>query len=259
MIHRTRMALAAALAIVSGCAEAPTGPTGHVAIAVAPLSLPGVSDAVYTLTVENGASELVWSKQLASSAYGDGAGSISYVGTCDAADGVQQNTISLVLDSLTAEGGALLTAGVDFANPAPASDPVTLVRTCLADQDVAVDFEITVARAAQQGFFDVAISLSDVFCSAKLDCENAGGPLKLLSNPATGERDQTAVLGFACTAGPGQDTWLHMDAVTVTCTGGGGATFTVDPAGALGNQNPAFSNANTELFFQTAVYRGDEL
>jgi len=258
MTLRPLLALATSVMVLSACAEAPAGPEGRVAISVAPLSLPGVSDATYTLTVDNGDGDLVWTRQITSSAYGDGAGSVSYVGTCDASDGVADNTISLVLESLTVDGGAALTAGVDFANPAPADDPVELVRTCVADQDVAVDFEITVARAAQQGFFDVAISLSDVFCSAKLDCERDGAPLELLSNPATGERDQTAILGFACTAGPGQDTWLHMDEVVVTCTGNGGATFTVDPAGALGNQNPAFSNANTELLFQAAVYRGDE-
>jgi len=256
---RYLLAATTCVAFASGCAGATDdGPTGRIDVAVAPLSLPGVSDAVYTLTVTNGGGDTVWSKQLSSSSYGDGAGSISYVGTCDASDGVADNTIALVLDSLTVDGGTTLTAGVDFANPAPAGDPVELVRTCVADQDVAVDFEITVARAAQQGFFDVAITLSDVFCSAKLDCQSASGPLELLSNPATGERDQTAVLGFACTAGPGQETWLYMDPVTVTCTGGGGAVFVVDPAGALGNQNPAFSNANTELLFQAAIYRGDE-
>jgi len=38
-----------------------------------------------------------------------------------------------------------------------------------------------VVRAANQGFFDVAVSFDDIFCAAKFDCENADHtPLELL-------------------------------------------------------------------------------
>ncbi|TNF33196.1 MAG: hypothetical protein EP329_08600, partial [Deltaproteobacteria bacterium] len=42
--------------IVAGCGQGePPAPRGQLAVAVAPLSLPGITDADYTLTVHNGA------------------------------------------------------------------------------------------------------------------------------------------------------------------------------------------------------------
>jgi len=236
------------------CLDEPSPDASRVAITVAPLELPGISDASYALTVTNSADEVVWTRTVTSSAYGDGAGSLSYVGPCDA--DASPNEVALELLSLTGTGGPL-TAGSDFANPAPSGDPVVLSVTCEANRDVPVSFDLTVARAASQGFFDVGVEFSDIFCSAKLDCESAPGqPLKLLSNPATGARDQTAVLGFACTAGAGQDTWLHMSAVEISCAGG--HTFTVDPAAGPGQLNPTFTGAADELLFQAAIYQGEE-
>ncbi len=87
----------------SGClgSEALSGPTGILSVAVAPLNLSGITDAAYTLTVTNGAAgsgQVVWTRGLTSQRYGDGAGSLAYVGTCDAATGV--NTITLTLTAL---------------------------------------------------------------------------------------------------------------------------------------------------------------
>jgi len=256
--RRVARSLALVAALASGaCLGAPDeAPEGRLAISVAPLSLTGITDATYTLTVTNGGGDVVWTRTLASSQHGDSAGALSYVGTCDASAGVATNTISLELVELRDAGGAM-TAGADYMNPAPASDPVTLTRTCEANRDVAVDFDLTVARAAQQGFFDVAISFSDIFCSAKLDCEQPGGaPLELLFHP-DGGRALTAVLGFACTAGPDSDTTLWLDPLVVTCDGGG--PFQVDVVAGPGNLDPPFTDPAHDLFFQTAVYRGVEL
>lgn len=66
----------AAFAACTGAAPQDAGPSGHVAVHVAPLALPGISDATYTLEVVAG-SQTVWAKTVTSSAYGDGAGSIS--------------------------------------------------------------------------------------------------------------------------------------------------------------------------------------
>ncbi|TNF28934.1 MAG: hypothetical protein EP329_16905 [Deltaproteobacteria bacterium] len=227
------------------------------AIDVAPLSLPGLSDVEYTLTVvANGAT--VWTKTLRSSAYGDGAGAISYVGTCDAE--FPQNTVELVLEALEV-GGTPLVAGVDYANPAPTGSPLTLVADCVADQDTPVTFDVTVARAATQGFFDVAVQFEDLFCSAKLDCEkDTGDPLTLLFDPLTGERDLTAVLALACTAGPdAAASTLHLNDLIVTCDDG--SVFSVMPDQGPGNLSPSFPGPapdTTHLFFQTAVFRGEE-
>ncbi|PKN54104.1 MAG: hypothetical protein CVU56_28300, partial [Deltaproteobacteria bacterium HGW-Deltaproteobacteria-14] len=244
--------------LVGGCLGAGdgSGAGGRVAIAVAPLSLPGITDARYTLTVRNASLEEVWSRSITSSRYGDGAGSLSYVGPCDADS--NPNAVELVLESLTATTGPL-EDGVDFINPAPTGAAISLTRPCVAGEDTAVTFDITVARAAKQGFFDVAVEFDDIFCSAKLDClKTVGGadaPLTLLINPLTGQREQTAVLGFACTAGEDQDTWLYLDDVEVRC---GATTFTVDVSAGPGQLNPSYTDPTADLLFQAAIYRGAE-
>jgi hypothetical protein len=71
-----------------------------------------------------------------------------------------------------------------------------------------VTFNFTIMGQADQGFFDVAVNFDAIFCSAKVDCtyDDAGNdPIELLHDPATGERTQTAVIGIACSAGPGND------------------------------------------------------
>ena len=237
--------------------EAPAG--GHVQIAVAPLDLPNVTEAVYRLTVRNAANEMVWQKTITSTQYGSGQGAASYVGPCDAQS--TPNRIYLELESLSA-GGALLSATSDYANPAPLGSPISLSAACAADSDTPVEFNLNIARAGEQGFFDISVNFNDLFCSAKLDCERLVNgvpqPLELLYNPHTGKRDLTAVLGFACTAGPDQDTYLHMSKVAVECAG---QTFYVESQLGPGNLNPPFPGPpnTTDLFFQTATYRGQEL
>ena len=241
---------------VSGCLEPPSAPGGQLVIAVAPLQLPGLTDARYTVTVTNAAAAVVWSRSLTSTRYGDGAGSLSYVGPCDADE--SPNTVALVLDELSTAAGPL-SAVTDYANPAPALDPVRLTRPCTLDEDTPVDFDLTIARAATQGFFDVSVEFSDIFCSAKLDCQQEVdgviGPLKLLTN-GDGARDLTVVLGFACTAGEMQDTQLYLSDVVVSCDQD---TYTVDPGAGPGQLNPAFGDPTQDLLFQAAVYRGAEL
>lgn len=164
--------LIAVVAASSACgtedAGAPTAP--GIAIRVAPLDLPGVTNAVYTLTVRNESGSAVWSRQLDSIAYGGGDGSVSYVGPCDAdddpsGDGAATNTVSLSLDELDT-ASAPLAPGADYANPAPSDAPLVQSAVCVADADTAVSFDLTVARRAEQGFFDVAITFDDIFCSA---------------------------------------------------------------------------------------------
>ena len=102
---------------------------------VAPLTLDGVTNATYTLSVVNGAGDTVWTRTVDADAYGDGSGSLSYVGTCDASS--NPNRIDLVVEPLEA-GGAPLISGVDWINPAPPGDPISRGAICVADQDVAV-------------------------------------------------------------------------------------------------------------------------
>ena len=233
------------------------GDTG-LAIEVAPLSLDGVSDASYTIRVTNaadGAGQVVWERTaLTSSQYGDGAGSLSFVGTCDASTAT--NSVTLTLDALYGDGGAPIAAG-SYRNPGALTRNVV----CVDNTDVSVAFDITIVREAQQGFFDVAVSFNDVFCSAKLDCvdQDTGGDLELLHNG--GARDLTAVLGFACTAqaADGATTYLYVDDPVITCDGtafdGQSVTFDV---GGVGNVDLGSASNPHDYLFAAAVFRGDE-
>ena len=244
------VAVGAALTIAA-CAQGGVGPTGPgVAIAVAPLSLPGISDATYTLTVTNHGGDVVMTRNLTSSAYGAGDGSLSYVAPCDADD--NDNVVKLELLELRGPGAVLI-------DPATWRNPGELSRdfTCVEGADVAVTFDLTIARAATQGFFDVAVSFDDIFCSAKLDCvDDNDQPLLLLHN-ADSDRARTAVVALACTGGPGAvDTTLYRDALTVTCAGG---TAVVDPSAGPGNLSFGAGISGTDgLLFGAAVYTGTE-
>jgi len=252
----TRRALAlVSVSLVAGCADAPTPSTGgaNVAIAIAPLDLPGVTNADWRLTVTNGDDDVVWTRDIDADSYGDGAGSVSYVGTCDADAPATTVTIEL-LDLYDASSGATPIPAGDYANPGPMSRDVT----CVADADVPVDFDVTVARRALQGFFDIAVSFENIFCSAKLDCvDDDGETLQLLHVPGGGRGD-TVVLGFACTGGLGASTAtnLYLDDVVVTC---GVDTATVDPSGGPGNLAAGdIVESGADLLFGAAVYRGEE-
>ena len=254
--------VAAAAALISGCLaqEKAAPPAGRVAISVAPLALQGLTNAEYTVTVRNGANgagEVVWTRALDADRYGDGAGSLAYVGPCDADVAGGVNTVTLDLIALYGEGGVEIDPAT-YKNPTPLSRELA----CVANADVAVTFDMTIVRQAQQGFFDVAVSFKDIFCSAKLDCESAPGQdLELLHNPNTGARDMTAVVGFACTGSPTGSTYLYMDDLLITCAGGA-ATFApieIDPSG-LGNLDTHGGlNVNDDGYlFAASVFRGVE-
>ncbi|PKN54026.1 MAG: hypothetical protein CVU56_28745 [Deltaproteobacteria bacterium HGW-Deltaproteobacteria-14] len=248
MVQRSMAApgrvIIALLSTLGACAGAAPEPAAEVTVTVAPLRLAGVADATYTLTVRNGADAVVWTRGgITSQGFGDGAGSLSYVGTCDAAS--NPNEVEIRLDGLSDATGPL--AAQDWVNPTPVARDFT----CVADADVAVDFDLTVLRGASQGFFDVSVNFDDIFCSAKLDCvSDSGGPLTLLHD-GTGARVPSVVVGFACTAGPGQSTTLYLDDVTVACDDG--VSYLVDPSGGPGNLGGAAPG-----LAQAATYRGQE-
>jgi|GEM_PF-2608002 len=232
----------------------PRAPGRHVAVSVAPLTLEGVTRADYTLTVTNGDDEVVTAVAVDSTRYGDGAGSLSYVAPCDA--DLNPNTVTLTVEALYDAGGELPDGS--WLAPAALSREVS----CVEGADAYAGFDLTIARAAKQGFFDVAISFDEIFCSAKLDCENlentAGGQdLDLLLNPETGARDMTAVLALACTADPsgGGSTYLYLDDLRVSCDDG--AVATIDPSGIGQWALDDVSDAGGTLF-AAGVFRGAE-
>ncbi|PKN59271.1 MAG: hypothetical protein CVU56_00995 [Deltaproteobacteria bacterium HGW-Deltaproteobacteria-14] len=289
------------LLLATSCADAPEPPSERgLAIEVSALNLAGVGDVVWDLEVVNGAAppETVWQRRVSSSRYGDGAGSASYVGTCDAS--ANPNTVRVwvvgVYSAPVTSAGAFASGALDgvgsvtgtptpFQNPTTVATPLTRTIVCREDADVAVRFDVALMRPAQQGFFDIAVNFNDVFCAAKFDCCDdaddsgtcdSGEDIDLLFTAGAG-RGRTMVLGFACTAGTTDTdaTTLYLDPLAFDCTSpasGFVADFYVNPAAAApGNQcdagslvgcpaitGPGAAGAGTYLF-QVAVYRGDEL
>ncbi len=253
--------------LLTGCAsDVPqTGVLGRIQLTVSPLSLPNLEDACYSLSVSNEALGTVWSESgICASKYG-AAGGLTFVGSCDATDfdgGGSTNTVTLTIDDLYSAPGVVLN---DYQDPCaaphnPAGCKLTV--PCVENSDTPVTFNLAILREANQGFFDVAVNFDDIFCSAKLDCEQAPGvPLTLLHNPSTGQRAQTAVVALACTTGPNEvGTVLLREPITVTC---GGTTTVLDPgrtrgnvygngAGQMADPNPA------DAIWQYAIYAGDE-
>jgi len=264
-------AVVATLAL-TGCVMDPNAPADDppdhgVAIELAALNLTGVGDVVWDLQVDNGGGDVVWQRRISSSGYGDGAGSASYLGPCDAEPAVADNIVkvsvvgvyaSAVNDAGSFASGADTGAGavdgtpVAFQNPTTTAAPLTRGVTCQPNADVFAQFDVALMRPAQQGFFDVAVNFDDIFCSAKLHCcddadsngvcaSDGSEDIALLFD-ASGARASTMVLGFACTAGPRDDveTELYMDPVELACTTNIGTfhitDFTIDPSGAPGNQ-----------------------
>jgi hypothetical protein len=244
------------LVACAGGAPAPS-PKSNFAVNVAPLALRGIGNAVYTITVRNGATptpDTVWTETVSSNDYGDGVGALTFIGTCDATR--NPHSVTLSLDELYDDNGALLASPGDYKSPGP----VTLTGVeCRENEDVRVEFNLTIVRSARQGFFDIGVNLKDVFCSAKVDCSPA-----LLHNGPDG-RDTTVIVAFACTSGAGagtsgaQPTWLYLTPLTLTCVDPLGVlpplTQVIIPSTAVqeGNQGPA-----SPMLFQWAVYTGLE-
>lgn len=242
-----------ALPLFAACSSESSRPDGpHLSIQVAPLALSTIDEVSFTLRVDNADDDLVWEKSgLLSTKYGTGKGDLTYIGPCDA--DASPNDVTLTIDTLTANGIPLTAA--DWQNPTP----VTLTAPCTENADTPVAFNLTVMRSAVQGFFDIAVNFSDIFCSAKVDCQPT-----LLHDPATSQRGLTAVFAFACTSGENQKTSLYLDDVRVECGTPVTATYPINPAPAKdGNQGPVVASPPPPApaspgLFQTAVYWGDE-
>ncbi|MFO0749958.1 MAG: hypothetical protein U1F43_30460 [Myxococcota bacterium] len=285
------------LAPACSSSEGPSADGSTLTITVAPLNLTAVRDVVWDLEVVNGATPpaVVWHARITSSRFGDGVGSASYVGSCDASPDARDNRVRLWVVGVYAApvaapgafGSAPPAGSLAFQNPTPYDPtattwaaPLAQPALCSENADTPVRFDVALLRPAQQGFFDIAVDFNDVFCSAKLDCciEDANGAcasdLKLLFDGA-GQRQTTFVLAFACTGGVGSDvdTTLYFDDLELDCTdpaAGFSADLVLNPARDAGNQCDPGSMSGcdivTELhrvdadtyLYQVAVYRGLE-
>ncbi len=214
---------------------------GQIDLAIAPLSLSGVTRAVYDLEVRNGDGETVVALALDSDRYGASDGSLSYIAPCDASTG--DNAVIVTLTALY-EGADPIAADT-WVDPGPLRRDVR----CVANADVSVTFDITVSRDAQQGFFDVAVELSDVFCSAKLDCDDARALPGFDAN-------NTVVVALSCVGRDGEDLTIYLDDLNLTCQPPL-ATTLIDPSAGPGHlsDGDGLSGATT-LIDAAAVYQG---
>ena len=236
-----------AAALSFGCSGEPPASTTNFAVAVAPLTLPGITDATYRLTTRNGDDEIVWQADITSTRYGDSRGAATYIGSCDASS--NPNTVALELLALNVGDDRDELPAASFENPAPIGSPIVQTVTCVENVDVPVTFNLAIMRDAEQGFFDVAVNFDDIFCSAKLDC----GVGNLLHDPASGERAPTVNIGFACTAGNDEPSWLYLSDVVVDC-GDVEDEMHLD----LGNLEPGNQGPVGAGVFQWGLYRGVE-
>jgi hypothetical protein len=266
--------------LVAGCTAPDSARQPSLEIAVAPLTLPGISRVCYDLRTTNaadGAGSTVWAEgtpgtdgpadtgSICSNQYGNGeGGAITFVGSCDASplnpgDTGRINSVTLWVDSIYGTSGTPIseTGNDGWQDPCPSG--CVLNATCLENTDTRIEFNLTILRQANQGFFDIGVNFQDIFCSAKVDCKNGAEPLKLLFNPSTGLRDTTIVSAFACTAGPetGVDTVLYRDDLKVVCDG---SVTKIDPHTGRGNAWPITSDdpAPADPVWQYAVYADDE-
>lgn len=233
---RLGVALVGACMVTGACSESKS-PVGGFAVEVAPLELDGITNARYTVSVSAGG-KVVWSRTIDADRFGDGEGGVAYVGPCDADPLVQPNTVTVVLEALEVDGEDVPAS--TWQNPTPVFKEVE----CRANADTAVSFDLVVMRQAEQGFFDVAVSFKDLFCSAKFDCV----PELLHDGP---ERALTGVLAFACAAGPGEDTTLYMTDVTLDCPGR-------DPVVLNPSMGAGQHRVEDELVFAAGSYFGQE-
>ncbi len=234
------------VAIAASCdGSGMTGARSGLTIAVAPLDLPGVGVVCYDLRVMEG-DDVVWDRGdplttilgedqnpndiLLSGEFDDDpicsdqfGGSLTrdlvYVGTCQVDTSKPTPTINQVtlwIDGLYDEDRTADVGG--WVDPCP--NGCTVLAPCHENDDTRVDFNLTVMREANQGFFDFAISFDKIFCSGKLDCTNdeAGlDPIRLLFNPHTRNYGQTVVIGRTCTGGVAADTRILMSQTEITC------------------------------------------
>ncbi|MFO0748893.1 MAG: hypothetical protein U1F43_24990 [Myxococcota bacterium] len=231
------------------CSSGPTGPEARVTIKTSPLALEGIGEAVYSVTVVNAQGQTVWDKELVEHlATARARCATSARATPARAPTPTPSALSVV--ELDDEDGDAL-GDADWDKP----DPIVQEVDCVENSDVVVRFNLTIVRSANQGFFDIAINFSDIFCSAKLDCEP-----EFLQNPGKGGKsDLTAVVAFACTAGKDQDTTLYWGDASIVCRDGEKitATYPVHPASGEGNHGPIASTQDPKNFgvYESANYQ----
>ena len=260
-----RVIALASLPAFGACADTgttePTGPGFE--ITVAPLQLTNIGDACYDILVENASGDDVVSlTNICASQYGNQAGGdITYIAPCDATTAT--NTVTLWPSLHTAAPGTEANELTDWRNPCDttpggAIEGCQVVAACNENEDTLVEFNLTIMREANQGFFDVAVNFSDIFCSAKVDCKyDDNSPIRLVHG-TDGQRTASTVVALACTDGnfgATSTTLLYASNVQIDCAGTtNDLVISTDTAG---NVYPIGTAANS-VVEQAIVFMGAE-
>jgi len=226
-----------------GCSQEPgSGAEGaHVSVSVAPLDGSGIGVACFDLQVYT-ASGLLWKKGDSTTSYLDydedtvcsdqfgtaGGGSIRWVGSCDAQASADtdlitpgvQNTVTLWFDGIYDQAK---TATTQVYDPCGAGG-CSIDFTCVANGDSPAEFNFSVIRDAEQGFFDIAVRFDSIYCSSKYDDCYGNERISLFSGEDGAHN--TGVFALACTAPSPDDVDLYYGDVVVACSG---VNFPIDP------------------------------
>jgi hypothetical protein len=226
-----------------GSGDPRTGSGGNaVTIAVAPLDGSGIGVACFDLKVETDLGTF-WDKgdpetslldddndTICSDDHGNGeGGSVRWVGACDAqedadtsdAEGVQ-NTVTIWFDGVYNEDKTETSSNV--YDPCGAAG-CSIDFDCDPNADTRADFNFTVIRDAQVGFFDIAVRFDNIYCSAKYDdCYTDNTPVQLFSGEDGPHK--TGVFALSCTGPAGTDVDLHYGNLAVVCQG---VSYPIDP------------------------------
>ncbi|MFT7583518.1 MAG: hypothetical protein ACI9MR_005205 [Myxococcota bacterium] len=275
-LSAVHIALLAIVALAPACAadDVPTTDEAgsQIEVTIGALQLVGIADACYDLEVVNDSGDRVFARRITSGQFGNALGDVSYVGPCDASLDEADSFIYLDVVGLysgAATCGDTFSIGDDFdSNSLPFNDSMGILEaeaTCVANADVPINFDVTILRPANHGFFDVAVEFDNIFCSAKFDCcadANADGLCdpdeyaRLLHNGDV--RDTTVVLGLVCTGGTGAaDTTLLLNEIYIDCGAAGYAA--IDPTGPDGTQyGTSFVDDVNGFLFEVGKYQGEE-
>ncbi|MFO0747309.1 MAG: hypothetical protein U1F43_16830 [Myxococcota bacterium] len=251
MLARNSSLFAAMALLAGGCSsDGPGTPApgshsdpldGAFQIVVAPAEV--ASDAVmacYAIDVTDAHGDLVWSNpDLCTNEFSTGEnGTLAFVGLCDASGGL--NTVRISLTRLVDA------KGVDLGNWG--NQPPTFIDdfVCTANADTMVKASFLVIGQGTKGFLDVQVSVKQIECNAKIDCQSdflTGSDAEAvcdcaptdhvcLAEAAAHSGWGTIVVALACDAQGEDFTQLMLDQVVMTCTNSLGrpVTVRVDPS-----------------------------
>lgn len=217
-------------------------------IAVAPWEVDSLASAAcYDIDVTGPDGAEVWSAtQVCTGDFSLGnAGVLSYVGLCEA-DGDGINTVRIALTSLTADDGTELGNWSSERPPTYTED-----FSCTRNADTVVRANFVVMTEGTKGFLDAQVTVREIACNAKIDCnaDLVGDDFTDCVADGNGDGDTddagiddptcmppvgTIIVALACESAGAEFTQLMLDDIALTCTDAEGFRVDVAVDGSIG-------------------------